>query len=505
MDDALKIIEDRLEEIRKLKEDPLKNVTSLSNAAIMRLLKTVLGQCYFYWDSVLYRQKAGLPMGSRLSPIIANIYMEHLEYKVLCSGIPVPKILLRYVDDYFVLWNKKKGSHCDFLTALNSQHKDISLTEEIEVERRLPFLDVAITRPLFGESEDLLEPLQLEIYRKPTSSDRYLHFNSCHPAMLRQNNLKTIWLRGQRILKNFPLQLKKEMDYVKRVFSAEKNGYPIKMIEDCFKRWEKEIRRRPEMLEVNMKRIDEDLLDKSGQQRFVWPTAAARFQTGNDESNRSEQLEERSKKNNEEQPFDPDEMDLEEIMEPERISRSGENVQNLPQMEHKPTMIVPFLPGVGDQLRQIANKHDVRIWYTYPGRTADLFNAYRGKLHQSKSRFSVYKVDCSCGTSYVGESSRNLKVRISEHLKKSSNSAISKHLQRGKEEYSTTGKEHQLILKDTQIIASEKNTLKRKIIESLVISGKSQKLCNEMGSSIELPPIWGVCRQGLEKQLAKFE
>ncbi len=226
------------------------------------------------------------------------------------------------------------------------------------------------------------------------------------------------------------------------------------------------------MLEVNMRRTAEDLLDEYGQQRFSWPTASSRFPTETEdipeaditeEGSRDQEKESRRTGLDEERPVEDlwsvktaeeklvemGEMDHLEMVEDgkNRIITSedavaetgdggnglaGNKVQGLSAMVRRPTMIVPFLPGVGDQLRQIANKHDVHICYTYPGRTADMFNAYRGKLHQSKSRFSVYQTHCSCGTSYMGETSQNLKVRISEHLQKSSKSAISKHLQKRK-------------------------------------------------------------------------
>ncbi len=43
-------------------------------------------------------------MGGRLSPILANIYMENLEYAVLCTSSVLPKLYFRYVDDVFILW-----------------------------------------------------------------------------------------------------------------------------------------------------------------------------------------------------------------------------------------------------------------------------------------------------------------------------------------------------------------------------------------------------------------
>ncbi len=128
--DTIQIVEERLTELRNLPHDPLSEITSLKNPAILKLLKLVLNQCFFTWDLVLYKQKSGLPMGSRLSPILANPYMEHIEHQVLCTTINVPKIYFRYVDDIFLLWNRRRGDYQKFLALLNAQHSDIELQIE---------------------------------------------------------------------------------------------------------------------------------------------------------------------------------------------------------------------------------------------------------------------------------------------------------------------------------------------------------------------------------------
>ena len=43
-------------------------------------------------------------MGSPLSPIVANIFMEDLEAETLETSPWKPKMWRRYVDDVFVIW-----------------------------------------------------------------------------------------------------------------------------------------------------------------------------------------------------------------------------------------------------------------------------------------------------------------------------------------------------------------------------------------------------------------
>ncbi len=93
---------------------------------------------------------------------------------------------------------------------------------------------------------------------------------------------------------------------------------------------------------------------------------------------------------------------------------------------------------------------------------------------------------------YVGESGRNLNVRVSEHLRNSSNSALTNHL--------LNNDTHQPNFKQIHILARESNVCKRKIIESLCIENKKACLCNT-GTSIELPLIWQLCAPQVTKQL----
>jgi hypothetical protein len=47
--------------------------------AIMALLEVCLRTTYFQVDDKFFQQKDGMAMGSSLSPIISNIFMDHLE------------------------------------------------------------------------------------------------------------------------------------------------------------------------------------------------------------------------------------------------------------------------------------------------------------------------------------------------------------------------------------------------------------------------------------------
>ena len=70
----------------------------------MEMLTFCVETTYFRMGSDIYRQEERLAMGSPLSPVLDNIYMEYFEEMALGSTSLKPSLWLRYVDDTFVLW-----------------------------------------------------------------------------------------------------------------------------------------------------------------------------------------------------------------------------------------------------------------------------------------------------------------------------------------------------------------------------------------------------------------
>ena len=137
----------------------------MSIPKITSLLEFCLTHTYFLFQGKYYEQVQGAAMGSPISPLIANIFMEELEVKAL-SSIPHPSLWLRFVDDTFVI-NKAEHSQ-DLLQHINNQDPHIQFTVEPTQQGSLPFLDTLVT----------IEPdntFSTTVYRKPTHTDQYLH------------------------------------------------------------------------------------------------------------------------------------------------------------------------------------------------------------------------------------------------------------------------------------------------------------------------------------------
>ncbi|MGL5624125.1 reverse transcriptase domain-containing protein [Cetobacterium sp.] len=183
---AIELTQERLRSVQNLND-----LTKLTVDDIVRGLFTCLSSSYFTYDNKLYHQNEGLAMGSPLSPILADIYMEEFERIVTTRCTIHPKIWIRYVDDTFVII-KKDLIHC-FMDRINNIDPHIKFTMETESERgELPFLDCLVQRQADGH-------LKTTVYRKPTDTGRLLPYSSAHPKHVFTSIIKSAFCRIQRL------------------------------------------------------------------------------------------------------------------------------------------------------------------------------------------------------------------------------------------------------------------------------------------------------------------
>ena len=167
IDPALNIIKDLLD-----KDTTLKERTVMEVGDIILLLEFCLKNTYFSFQGQFYEQVEGAAMGSPVSPIVANLYMEYLEQKALSTAPHPLKFWHRYVDDTFVI--HKEANKQGFLQDINSVDPAIRFTvEDNKEDGSIPFLDT-IVRPEVDGS------LSITVYRKPTHTDQYLQWDSHH-------------------------------------------------------------------------------------------------------------------------------------------------------------------------------------------------------------------------------------------------------------------------------------------------------------------------------------
>ncbi|XP_023821902.1 uncharacterized protein LOC111949272, partial [Oryzias latipes] len=176
---------------RLLQDSQLQDRTNLTPDHICELLEVCLNSTYFQFRGNFYRQRHSCAMGSPISPIVANLYMEEVERRALDS-FPgtTPSHWFRYVDD---TWVKIKSQEVEtFTDHINAVDKNIKFTREDTKDNTLAFLDCAV---IIGEDRQL----QVEVYRKPTHTDQYLLFDSNHPLQHKLGVIRTLQHRAQEV------------------------------------------------------------------------------------------------------------------------------------------------------------------------------------------------------------------------------------------------------------------------------------------------------------------
>ena len=183
IDPALKIRKDLL-----VKDPTLKDRTVIGIDDIILLLEFCLKNTYFSFQGQFFEQVEGAAMGSPVSPIVANLYMEYLEQKVLSTAPHPSRFWHRYVDDTFVI--HKEANKQGFLQHINSVDPAIKFTvEDNKEDGSIPFLDTIAK--VDGS-------LSITVYRMPTHTDQYLQWDSHHNISAKCSVINTLSHRAKQ-------------------------------------------------------------------------------------------------------------------------------------------------------------------------------------------------------------------------------------------------------------------------------------------------------------------
>ena len=128
-------------------------------------------------------------MGSPISALVANCYMEQFEKAAISTAPHVSSLWLRYMDDTFTILHEYDLEELTEHT--NSIDLHIKFTIKPEKESKLPFLDLC-THILDDGST------KITIYRRPTHTEQYLNFKSHHPLTHKRTVVRTLTNRTQQ-------------------------------------------------------------------------------------------------------------------------------------------------------------------------------------------------------------------------------------------------------------------------------------------------------------------
>ncbi|XP_053699016.1 uncharacterized protein LOC128745987 [Sabethes cyaneus] len=186
--------------------------------AYITVVKECMSQNFFTFREKIFKQEFGLSMGSKLSPLLAEAFMSDFEVELKNEKL-FPRVWKRYVDDVFAIVKERHLPQT--LDLLNSRYPTIKFTVEKEADGKLPFLDLLITK-----KQD--NTLKFGIYRKPTSTDRYITSDSNHFGAQKQAAFHSMAHR----LVHIPME---EEDFIaekENIYKAAKiNGYDKQFVD----------------------------------------------------------------------------------------------------------------------------------------------------------------------------------------------------------------------------------------------------------------------------------
>ena len=159
---------------------------NLHEDQLVKLLEIATTNQLFQFDGQLYEQTDGVAMGFPLGPLMANVFMCHLEEKLTRDDL-MPHLYRRYVDDTLARMPNTDAATM-FLITPNGLHPSLSFTMELPVDDRIPFIGIDIIKN--GTK------LETRVYRKPTNNGLLLHFNSHSDKRYKDSLLKTMLHRA---------------------------------------------------------------------------------------------------------------------------------------------------------------------------------------------------------------------------------------------------------------------------------------------------------------------
>jgi len=196
-----------------------------SKADFRSLLQYAVKDNLILFNGNYYIQVDGVAMGSPLGPTLANIFLCHWE-EIWLEKCPLqfrPLFYRRYVDDTFLLFSSQ--SHVKkFHKYLNSRHVNMDFTYECEIDNKLAFLDVLVSR--------VSNQLVTSLYRKPTFSGLYTNFNSYISEKYKTGLIYCLLFRVFSLTVDWA-KFHEEVKYLSVIF--RKNQYPQHFFDRCIK------------------------------------------------------------------------------------------------------------------------------------------------------------------------------------------------------------------------------------------------------------------------------
>lgn len=164
------------------------NINLIDSFGFRTLLEIIFNNNTFSFENYFFQQVIGVPMGCKCGPSIANLFLYIIEKSWLDLNSPL--IYARFIDDIFCATTYK----LDLISFQN--HFDYLKLNIVENET-VNFLDLSISfDPIIGK-------FIFSLYIKPTNTFSYLLPSSNHPQHIFKNIPKSLFIRIRRICTSY--------------------------------------------------------------------------------------------------------------------------------------------------------------------------------------------------------------------------------------------------------------------------------------------------------------
>ena len=405
--------------------------TVLSVQNITELLGFCLHNTYFSFQNKFYEQVERVPMGSLVSPIVANLHMEHFERKALRSAINPPQVWYRFVDDAWVI---QQQSHKQaFLDHNNSIDPTIKFTVEgIQGNGAIPFHHTLVT--LLADN-----PLSITVYHKPTHNDQYLQWDSHHSLSAKYSVIGTLTHRAKTVCTN-PELLQRELQHLRKALVRCK--YPPWAIN----------------------KVRSKVLNSTWEDNSINNPC----NTDNNSTTSMEQDSQSGENNNEVQ------------------ANNNRGVSTVPPTSSRPNstvgyVVIPYTKGTVESFKHTCGRYGIQTYFKGNSTIKQVLMKPKDQDPKEMKNGVIYSFQynhITCDEEYIGKTSRTLGERCKEDLKQPS--PIHMHIQQ-------TG--HITIEDSFNIIGKEYQEWARTIKESIFIRVNNPTLNQNIGK-YNLSHIW---------------
>lgn len=198
----------------------LENLPDSQHSALLLrdIVHTICYDSYFTFKGAFYQQLKGVPIGSPIAGVLAELTLRNLESDIVHSLQPSLKLYIRYVDDVLTQWTE--GADVDKLAkSYNMETYGLVLKKEQQDKNEISYLDIQL---VIERSEVITT-----VYRKPAYETVIIPSWSKDPMVYKKAAFRFFFRRAIMYCSNQEDRVK-EVNYIVKI--GKDHGYKKQFI-----------------------------------------------------------------------------------------------------------------------------------------------------------------------------------------------------------------------------------------------------------------------------------